>query len=49
MINEQNLREVMIIVAKRLYEKNLLAAADGNISYRIDDQKILMCISSDLM
>ncbi|MBS0358728.1 MAG: class II aldolase/adducin family protein [Proteobacteria bacterium] len=42
MLNEQSLRMAMISVAKRLYEKNLLAAADGNISYRIDDQKILI-------
>lgn len=32
----------IIDIAKRLYNKNFLAAADGNISYRINDEKILI-------
>ena len=32
----------IIACAKRLYARNLLAAADGNISYRVDDDHILM-------
>lgn len=34
--------EKMILVANVLHQKNMLAAADGNISYRISDQEILI-------
>jgi len=34
--------EHIIEAAKRLYQKNFLAAADGNISIRINDQQILI-------
>lgn len=36
------LRQEIIYVAQQLYNKNLLAAADGNISYRINDEEILI-------
>lgn len=34
--------EEIIEIARRLHAKNMLAAADGNISYRLNDQDILI-------
>lgn len=34
--------ESLITAAQQLYHKNLLAAADGNLSYRYSDQEILI-------
>lgn len=42
MDQQQNLREKIIQVAQQLHAKNMLAAADGNISYRISDDEILI-------
>lgn len=36
------IREQMVEICRRLNQKNLLAAADGNISYRNSDQDILI-------
>ncbi|MFP5519364.1 MAG: class II aldolase/adducin family protein [Bdellovibrionia bacterium] len=36
------LSQQILEVAKRLYARNMLAAADGNISYRISDTEILI-------
>jgi len=36
------IRHEIIDVCKRLYDKNLLAATDGNISYKISDNEILI-------
>jgi len=36
------IKQQLIDAAKRLYEKNYLAACDGNLSYRIDDSHILI-------
>ena len=36
------LKKQMIAVAQALHNKNMLAAADGNISYRISDDEILI-------
>lgn len=41
-MNEQALRVQMIDAAKRLHQRNMLASADGNISYRIDYNRILI-------
>lgn len=41
-LNELALRREIIAVAQRLHQRNMLAAADGNISYRIDNQNILI-------
>jgi L-fuculose-phosphate aldolase len=37
-----NTKKQMIAVAQALHNKNMLAAADGNISYRISDDEILI-------
>lgn len=42
MINEKAIRREIIEVCQRLYQRNMLAAADGNVSYRLDDQRILI-------
>lgn len=42
MFNDLCIRLKIIDAAKRLYQKNMLAAADGNISYKISDTCILM-------
>lgn len=42
MANHNDIKTEMIFSAKRLHQKNMLAAADGNISYRISDNEILM-------
>ena len=34
--------EEIIAVARRLHQKNMLAAADGNISCRVDENKVLI-------
>ena len=41
-MQEHDLHLSIVIAAKRLYQRNLLAAADGNISIRITDQRILI-------
>lgn len=38
----QDLKRQIVEIAKRLHERNLLAAADGNISVRVSDDEILM-------
>lgn len=39
---EQTLREEIVLVGKLLYERGLIVATDGNISARLDDQRILI-------
>lgn len=41
-MNRQQASDIIIEIGKRLYHKNLLAAADGNISCRLDNQTILI-------
>jgi L-fuculose-phosphate aldolase len=36
------MKQEMIDIAKKLYAKNMLAAADGNISYRVNENEILI-------
>lgn len=40
-MNEQNLREEICRVGRLMYEKNMVAANDGNISVRLEDGTIL--------
>src|SRR5437870_4330111 len=42
MENPEALKKQIIAVAQALHNKNMLAAADGNISYRISDDEILI-------
>jgi L-fuculose-phosphate aldolase len=42
MENIETIKKQMIAVAKALHGKNMLAAADGNISYRISDDEIFI-------
>lgn len=39
---EINLREQICQAGQRLYQKNFLASCDGNISFRINDERILI-------
>ena len=39
---ERKISKKIIEIAKSLHNKNYLAAADGNISYRISSNKILI-------
>lgn len=38
----QRIAKEIVIVCERLHSRNMLAAADGNISYRISDDEILI-------
>ncbi|MDH5387993.1 MAG: class II aldolase/adducin family protein [Gammaproteobacteria bacterium] len=40
--SERQIKEDIIKTAIRLHHKNMLAACDGNISYRVDDNTILI-------
>ncbi len=42
---ESEIRKQILSAAERLYARNMLAAADGNISYRLSDQRILITAS----
>lgn len=37
-----SIAEQIVLVCQRLHQRNMLAAADGNISFRISDEKILI-------
>ena len=39
---ESEARQQIVTTGARLYQRNMLAAADGNISYRINDERILL-------
>ena len=41
-MTELEIRNAMIEAGRRLYARNMLAAADGNISVRMSDQRILI-------
>jgi len=41
-MNEGAIRESIIQVCRRLYERNMLAAADGNVSFRLNDNQVLI-------
>lgn len=41
-MNRNNLKQDIIDVAQQLHAKNMLAAADGNISYRLSDDEIII-------
>ena len=41
-MSSEKIKQEIITTAQRLHARNLLAAADGNISYRISDQDILI-------
>lgn len=41
-MNETDILEALCEAGRRLYARNLLAAADGNLSYRLDDGRIVM-------
>lgn len=39
---EEELVKQIVMICQRLNDKNMLAAADGNVSYRMDDERILI-------
>lgn len=41
-LNEHDLREEIVAIGRRMWEKGFLAAADGNISVRLDQQRLLI-------
>lgn len=41
-MSERAIAEIIIRMCQRLNGKNMLAAADGNVSYRINDERILI-------
>lgn len=41
-LTAQRLSKEIVIICERLHARNMLAAADGNISYRISDDEILI-------
>lgn len=41
-MNEKPIRESIVAACKRLYNRNCLAAADGNVSYRLSNERILI-------
>lgn len=40
-LDEYSLREEMVLIGKRLYDKGLIAATEGNFSVRLDEERIL--------
>ena len=40
MIDTKKAKEMICDISRRLYDKNFVAANDGNISYRLSDQEI---------
>ncbi len=42
MLNEQSIREQLVASCQRLYSRNMLAAADGNLSFRLSNERILI-------
>ena len=40
-MNEQAIRTQMVEACQRLYQRNMLAAGDGNVSYRLSNERIL--------
>lgn len=40
--HEKLIRKAMIRTCRNLHRRNMLAAGDGNVSYRLEDQKILI-------
>ncbi len=41
-LTAQRISKEIVLICERLHERNLLAAADGNISYRISENEILI-------
>ncbi|MEO0335300.1 MAG: class II aldolase/adducin family protein [Pseudomonadota bacterium] len=41
-MGESDIKRVIVQVCKRLWDRNMLASADGNVSYRISDDRILI-------
>jgi len=41
-MKDGNIIQEIILVCKRLYERNMLAGADGNVSFRISNDRILI-------
>ena len=41
-LNQNEISEKILSVCQKLHARNMLAAADGNISYRVGDEKILI-------
>lgn len=39
---ELNVRQQMILGSRRLYDRGMLASADGNLSYRLSDERIVI-------
>lgn len=42
MISTSEINQLIIEICQRLHARNMLSAADGNISYRLDDEMILI-------
>lgn len=41
-VSEMELREIICEVGRRMYDKNLVSATDGNISYKLEDDRYLI-------
>lgn len=41
-MNNDNIKQQLIETAQKLYQKNYLAACDGNLSYRLNDDAIII-------
>src|ERR1700732_3017678 len=41
MVNERQIKEQMCEIGRRVYAKGFAAANDGNISYRLSDDRVL--------
>lgn len=44
-VNEITLRQEMLSIGKKLYQKDFIAATEGNFSVRLDDERILATAS----
>ena len=41
-LRESELRERLALICQRLYQKDLIAAGDGNVSLRLDEERVLV-------
>ncbi len=41
-LTAQRMKKQIVEICVRLHNRNMLAAADGNISYRVNDEEILI-------
>ena len=44
MVNEYEIKKQICDIGRRIYSRNMVAANDGNISVKLNDNEFLWCI-----